>query len=326
METSTQHIGSVGTVRGCLVAVELASAAKEAGIIGSVTFWSLRGVSVRRADLRAELAAIGLGFAMPKDPKPQAVLRTAVESVRRASNESIVFDRVSDTPTEVVYASSARRTDETTERAEYVHRTRVRVSKATGAIQLEDSTDDVSRAVEAEYLRLRDWMPTAEFGSILTSIMRGRGKDNGLCGVNLRGEAGGVYFVPALSADRLEAVADLVDRVAGVGSLTVWPVPAGSRTVSQVQAGAREYFLGRVAETKADVADLLAAIRAEREAGAIAEDAHRVVTRFRTFEALEARASVFGDILGDLRSELAADLDVLRAEIKAALDGAIGEV
>ena len=107
------------------VSQSLNQAAATTGILGAVAFWTLRGARMRRDDLRVALDAIGLGFAMPKDPKTQALLRMAVEHAKKAQ-PGLVFDRVTQTATEIVYAMSERATDDVTELAQYQHRTRVR--------------------------------------------------------------------------------------------------------------------------------------------------------------------------------------------------------
>ncbi len=286
-------------------------------IIGAVTFWSLGGTRVKREAMRVALENVGLGFAMPKNPKPQAVLRMAVDVVRRSSNEHVVFDRVSDTSTMTTYAMSVRATDEAAELATYAHKTRVRVSKVDGKIAIEDPLDPILLRVEQAYLEITNMITTSELGLVLINALRGRRHMPGLSAVNLRGDTGGVYFVPAANVDRLDTLAKLVDEIAVEGAITVWPIPRGDRTIAQATSAIRSDFVDRIKAAKEDVATLLEEIAADRTTD---PEGRRVMARAKSFAGIRARISVYSELLGDMRGTL----DDQLGELKAAIEERIG--
>src|SRR5690606_25459471 len=141
--------------------------------------------------------------------------------------------------------------------AQYQHRTRVRLQRTTGQLVLEDPADAVLQTIAQRYAELQEWITVTEVGSVLINALRGRRRDVGLCAVNLRGESGGVYFVPAVNVDRLSALAAAMDVLGQAGAVTVWPVPRGDRTVAQAQQAAASDFGARLAEAQADLDRLL---------------------------------------------------------------------
>ena len=298
------------------VSQSLNQAAATTGILGAVAFWTLRGARMRRDDLRVALDAIGLGFAMPKDPKTQALLRMAVEHAKKAQ-PGLVFDRVTQTATEIVYAMSERATDDVTELAQYQHRTRVRLNRTTGALTLEDTQDPALLAVAAKYSDLREWISVTEVGTVLINALRGRVKNAGLCAVNLRGDSGGVYFVPAQFVDQLTALAGVIDGLGQVGALTVWPVPLGDRAATQALTAAKTDFGARMTEAAGDAQALLVAIDAD--AGTDREES-RLLARVAAFAQLRTRIDVYADILGDARVDLLAQIEAVGHALQARLN------
>lgn len=294
------------------------AAAASGGVIGAITFWSLRGARMRRAELRAALEPLQLGMAMPKDPKPQALLRMAIEHARKVA-PGTVFDRVAHNTAEIVYAVSARQTDEAAEVAQYQQRTRVRLHRASGALTLEDPADPVLQTVAQRYAELQEWITVTEVGSVLINALRGRRKDMGLCAVNLRGESGGVYFVPATNVDRLTALAAAMDVLGQQGALTVWPVPRGDRALAQAQQAAASDFGARLAEARQDLQQLLAEVDVADEGAQ-----GRVLARAAAFQQLRTRVDLYAELLGDVRAELVAGIEEasakLRGQVAAVLD------
>jgi hypothetical protein len=290
-------------------------------LIGAVTFWSLTGMRIRRDNLRSALDGLGFGFAVPKDPKAQKILRMAIEIVSRESPTSVVFDRVSDSKSEVVFAMSDRSSSSVAEVATYQHRTRLRLDKATGFVTLEDWNDPVLVAVVAKYRELLDYPTTSEIGLTLINVLRGRGTSLGLCAVNLRGESGGVYFVPEANVDRLNDLANLVDTIGGDGAITVWPIPVGDRAIAQAVTAATLDFGDRIRVVRADVADLMGSLSSTDE---LDPDGRRVLARAKAFASISARAEVFGDLLGDLRADLEKDLAALRKVVEDRVGSALG--
>jgi len=142
---------------------------------------------------------------------------------------------------------------------------------------------------------------TAELGLVLINALRGRRHVAGLAAVNLRGDTGGVYFVPAANVARLDTLATLVDEIAGVGAITVWPIPAGDRTIAQATTAIRSDFIERIKAAKEDVGVLLEEIAADRTTD---PEGRRVMARAKSFAGIRARISAYSDLLGDMRETL----------------------
>jgi len=300
--------------------IQSGSTPNAAGILGALAFWSLRDVSVERADLRAALEAIGLGFASSKDPKPQACLRMAVEIVRRSTTSDVVFDRVSDSPSEIVYAMSSRSADQVAEVATYQHRTRVRLDKASGALSLEDTTDETLLAVAAKYRHLITYLTTAEFGMVLVNALRGRGHSTGLSAINVRGDAGGVYFVSSSYVETLGKLADIVDGIVGRGAFTVWPILANDRAAEQTSVAVRTDLTSRVQDVRLDVRTLLASVKSDAGSDLATR---QVAARVAAFDGLRSRIEAYSEILGELKSGMLAEVEDLRAALAAAVGAAM---
>lgn len=290
-----------------------------APVIGAVTFWSLKGVRVRRDDLRLALAGVGLASAQGRDPKPSAVLRYAIASVQK-SNAGFVFDRVAESKTEVVFGLTMKSADQALEQAVYVHATRLRLDKVTGGVTLEDPSNPTLNAVLLRYLEFRDYVTTTEMGLILVAAIRGKKTSTGLSGVNLRGETGGVYFVPAGAVARLTALAEIVDGIAGEGAMTVWPIPVGDRTMAQASNAVRSDFQDRLAEAREELDALLQDLRSDETRDPLDR---RVLSRVKAFDGLRNRVSVYAEILGDLREGMLGQVQALESELSKRLAGVL---
>jgi hypothetical protein len=288
--------------------------------IGAITFWSLRGANARRDELRASLEELGLS--MPKDPKPQVRIRYALESARRRNDTTIVFDKVSDTKSEIVYALSERGVNEVEKKAAYEHRTRISLDKISGALLLEDELDPVLCAVRDRYNELAIFASVYELGLYLTVALQGRTRDVGLGGVNLRGGTGGVYFVPRANMERLRCLAEIMDRAAHFGAMTVWPVPAGDRAHAQAHQAVRMDLAEQLRETKLSVTALLEELN-EEPAGGWDPEGKRFVARAAAFQQIRARAELYADLLGDVREDLLGQVAELQTAIETRIQAKI---
>lgn len=288
--------------------------------IGAITFWSLRGATARRDDLRKSLGDLGL--VMPRDPKPQVRIRMALESARRRSDATIVFDKVSESKTEIVYAISERGVNEIEKKAAYEHRTRLSLDKVSGHLLLEDEQDPVLGAVRDRYAELAVYASVYELGQCLAVALQGRRRDVGLGGVNLRGGTGGVYFVPRSNMARLRGLAEIMDHAAGFGAMTVWPVPAGDRALAQAQQAVQADLVEQIRTTKLSV-ELLLEELTEVPKGGWDPMGKSFRARAAAFHQIRARADLYADLLGDVRAELLAQVATLQSAIESHINAAL---
>lgn len=291
-------------------------------VVGAITMWSLSGVRVPRADLRAAFETMGLGEAVPRDPSFGALLNRACQSARRG-NPNIVFDKVAEDHAKVVFALSDRSKDASSARVEYAQRVRIAVNKATGSVLLEDEDDATLQRVAALYAEERDFAGTDDLSAILVNCMNGRTHDELLNAVNLRGQAGGVYFVPETKLAKLYALQSWVCGQAH-SELTVWEVTGSHAHLAQAARAATHAFSAKLDTLRRDVEAFAQKVRAE----ATSEDANTqaqldagINLRREKYEQLAAQVDTYADVLGAKREELLASIAEARDALKLAILG-----
>ena len=291
-------------------------------VVGAITMWSLSEVSVRWDDLRSAFEAIGLGDAVPRRPVPRALIKRAC---RRAAlgRASLVADVVRDDAEQVIVALSSRATDETQAEARYAHETRIMVSKRDGSILLEDSEHVAASEVAALYVESLDYACGEDLATALHHALSGRTHDPMLGGVNLRGDAGGVYFVPETNLVRLQALAAFVSAQ-GYSSMEVWEITGSHRHLAQAARAVEGAFGVKLAKLAEDVSAFAAKVRAEsssRDAKAEKALDEAIAARRERYEELAAQVDTYADVLGAKRDALLSSISDARNALRAAILG-----
>ena len=286
--------------------------------IGAICFWTLSDITVSRADVRAKMDELGLLPAVLRDPSPSALLTRACAEVKRGRG-SLVFDRVIQNKTETVFAMSERAIDGGAEKATYSTQSRVRVANVDGSIQLEDSSNPLMMEVRAKYALLQENMTVYEFGEMLGRAFLGRAHSNLLGGINLRGKAGGVYFVPQDSMAKTLAFADFINST-GSCNMTVWPVAAGDRQIKQAQSAIERDIQTKVRNVMADLSEF--GSKLDKEAlESIGFDTRGIQIRMERFELLQAKASLYADVLGSAQADIASCIGKAKDSLRTAVLG-----
>lgn len=170
-------------------------------MLGCITYWSLKGFKVRRDEFKASLKGMGLDAAYGRDMSPKACLTKALEQFSRGSNGEYGTKRVKVGGGVALLHYSVN----TSGKVEATHMWTV---KATGTgIEFERraqaATDIKLEAQNTMAKKMQDafddvvaYASTSDLSNVLTAAMAGTRKEPMLSACNLRGEAGGVYFVP----------------------------------------------------------------------------------------------------------------------------------
>jgi len=291
----------------------------EGEIMGAIAFWSVRNSgTVSRSALGAKLEELNLGGAMMREPRPQAMLTYACEAAKRRRN-GIVFDRVVSNRIETVMALSERVIDSTAEQASYSPRCRIRVAHDSGALALEDYTNPVLQEVSARYADVKANMTSHEISEVIGNAFKGRTNSALLGGINLRGKAGGVYFVPASEVARTTALADFLGQM-NCCELTVWPIAATDRVVGQAAAAAERDLNYKVRKLLVDIKDFGMRLDAEALQN-LSLDSSGVKLRMERLNLIESKADIYAEILGSLAGDIRAQVETARASFRTAILG-----
>lgn len=302
----------------------LATVIRGAGqhVVGALAMWSLSNVRIERAALRSAFEAMGLGEAVPRDPSFGAVLNRACQSAKKG-NGNIVFDKVVDDHEKVVYALSDKSTHSAVAQVSYQQRVRVAVNKSTGSVLLEDEDDATLQRVAALFSEERDFAGTDDLSAVLSNCMNGRTHDVLLNAVNLRGDAGGVYFVPAEKLSTLQRLQEFVNEQ-GQSQFTVWEITGSHQHLAQAARAATHAFSARLDTLRREVQAFSDKVRAEAgsedEATQAALDAG-INLRREKYEQLAAQVETYADVLGAKRDELLSAIGEARAALRAAILG-----
>jgi hypothetical protein len=291
-------------------------------IVGALAMWSLRDVFVARDQLRAAFESMGLGDAVPRDPSFSACLTRACERVRKGK-PGIVFDKVAETPERSVFAVSDRTKDESSATVRYDQRVRIAVAKATGALELEDQLDGTLLAVAEAYQDILTYAGTEDLSACLSRAMHGKGTDSLLCATNLRGEAGGVYFVPAEKLATLQTLASWVGEQ-GESEFSVWQVTGSHQHLAQAARAAKTAFSAKLDTLRREVEVFAAKTRAEagsEDAQTQAQLDASIGIRRERYEQLAAQVETYADVLGAKRDELIASIGQARDALRLAILG-----
>lgn len=292
-------------------------------VVGALAMWSLRDVFVDRVALRAEFERLGLGEAVPRDPSYAACLGRACERTRKGK-PGIVFDKVADLESSVVYALSDRSKDEASATVSYSQRVRISVSKSDGALLLEDPSDATLLAVAEAYQEILAYAGTDDLSACLSRAMNGRTHDPLLSAVNLRGEAGGVYFVPAERLPTLQALAAWVSSQ-GESEFSVWEVSGSHQHLAQAARAATAAFSTKLDALRREVEVFAAKTRSEagsEDAQTQAQLDASIGLRRERYEQLAAQVETYADVLGAKRDELLRSIGEARDALRLAILGA----
>lgn len=293
-------------------------------LIGAVIMWSLASVHAPRQSLRAALEDIGLGKAMPKDPRPQRLLSKAVESARLGA-KGFLFRKLSGGRWAIVQESES-----TTGELEHTHLITLYTTEvedpagsyfeprythvAVEAFKSKEA-EALAHKVQEAYSDARDFANTDDLSGILTSAMGGTDRSPMLGAVSLRQGTGGVYFVPGPKVETVLRLKSLVERLGGSSHVTVLTMHSDAANLEEAAHAARASFAAKLNELQTELATFVAEMKEQKKA---MTDRH-VETRVRRLDTLRARVDMWNDVLGDVRGELNEQIETAKQEVAEAM-------
>lgn len=300
--------------------------------IGALVFWSLSGVRIERADLRSALGAIGMGAAVPKDPKHSASLTTAIHQTA-VGKPNVLMRKVAKGWAVVLESADPAQVG----KLKHTHAATVVADPMELAVQRRAEKDPnrlapeldwkiqapaesiaavmpIAREVEERFVAVRQYLDTSDLSCILVNAMHGTSKDQLLAAVSLRQSSGGLYFVHASKLPSLLAMRTVLERLAPKCELSVLTITGNADNLAAAGKAARLSFQAQLAELRAEVAKFRADVpfgdRVERS----------VSTRAAAYQQLAGRVELFRDVLGSVADELGSEIEAARAEVERLLD------
>lgn len=288
--------------------------------IGALAYWTLSGVEVQRDAFREAMEAIGLGGAVARDPRPEALLSKAVDKVKPGL-QGMYFRRLG----RYEHALLVEHKDEEG-RLHGSHVYTLRAAEPAGggaweaqAVGVVEQALPMAAAVAQKvcdaYRHARDYIDTADLSSTIVRALHGSYRDPMLAAVSLRETTGGLYFVPSQGLDKLRALAAYVRQQGGC-TFAAFTLYADAENLEQAGQAAQRDFRTQLAETQKEVQGFLDGLRAKKGE---ATDRNLEV-RLRRYDALRDRVDLWADVLGDARQGL---LDTI-AEAKTAMAAEMG--
>jgi hypothetical protein len=295
---------------------------------GFLTWFSVPDEPVALRSLKKQLTLHGLPPTLaPKDTKAVNTFKRAMAAQDGKHRENghyreNVVKMVTETPENVVYqvSSTVRNLEEQV--IEYPKGMRVIFTKrdeeihfnVLGGIPRSDLLPIID-AIEAFYEGNMSKITGAKVRTVVRNYLRStpdeeRGVE-GLNGENLRGRAGGIYFVPARYRDSLEAMAEMLEELYH-GKAYLHMVPLAD-TASSREIIRRHHTANALEELKEAIKEVSALTGADRERSARSD---AIANKFAQYHAIQRRVAEYAGILDEDIEEAA----ILSESLKKKLD------
>ena len=280
-------------------------------VIGAIVMWSLSGVRVTRDEFRSELEGIGLGSAMPRDPRPNKALATAVGSVK--APQSLFPRRLSRDAWAVI------RENEIDGVMQHEHVLTIALDDGTAKIAaISVLHDDVAQTyatkIVARYCEVRRFVDTADVSTVMCSALRGTDVRAGMGAVSLRDRSGGVYFVPGPQVGVVKALKRVVERHS-TSHVTTLVLHGNADNLAEAAKVAGETFTAQLNDLRCGLEAFAAELQ---DAGKEATD-RQIDTRVNHLQVLSDRVGLWSDVLGDVTAELQGKIEEAKRQVAGML-------
>jgi hypothetical protein len=306
---------------------------KDSGIkpLGFLTWFSIPDDSVSLRRLKQQLTMNGLPMSLaPKDTKALHVFQRAMreqEGRRRDEHGNVretTVALVDETPNDCVYQISVLKRDVNERVIDYPKAMRVIFNKKTEEISARPFVGEgaLTRAEGAElaeqiqefYEKNGTRVTGARVRTVVRNFIREEADEKrgieGLSGENLRGKAGGIYFVLAANEWALEALSHMLSEVYNQRAyLHFVPMADGASEREIIQ---RHHVANTRQEMKEALGELRGLLKSDRER---APRSDVVANKFAQFHALQRRAAKYREVLGDEQEEIADMAKTLRKQL-----------
>lgn len=274
-------------------------------LLGALCMWTLGGLCIPRMVFGEAMEALGL--AVPRTPRPITIARAAVVAAQTGRRQSVLVRQIVAEEDRVIWGVVYEQKDRAKVELSHRQATRIALFPATGALEIEDADDEISRAVKAEYERRRDHVLTADVTAVVVDALVGA-----MRGLRLAGR-GGAYFVRAEHLPTLRRLGAYLESQGEECLFTILEIAGTGENVAQAGRRAHVELAQRVREVVAEAREFAATLRAKDSVATVPE---RVIeTRLRRFREIEQAGALYADLLGDLRGSLVAQLAEAREAV-----------
>jgi hypothetical protein len=296
--------------------LESVFAAQGRKVVGAFCYWSLSNVCVARDEWRETMDKLGLGRAVGRSPRPEAVLSDAV-GLAKTGVKGVLMRRLDRYSWAVV--EEVRTADDV---LTHTHVLTLSVPASGGNMQtlavvpvVGQAAEDVAKKVAAGFDKIVANVLTADLSTMLTTAMHGSTVRPMLGAISLRDRTGGLYLLPSGSVAQAKALAAAVNVLPGGSRVEVLTLYADQENLAAAAASAKASFTTQLNELREELATFVEDIKAS---GKEVNDRNTDV-RLGRLNSLDARVDMWSDVLGDVRSELAASIAAAKAEVVAAM-------
>jgi hypothetical protein len=309
---------------GGLIAVSEDSGIKA---LGYLTWFSVPDESIGLRKLKSQLAVQGLPPTLaPKDTKAIHTFKRAMrEQEGRRRQGDIITDtavaQVTETAWECVYQIARVKRDLEDQVVDYPKALRVTFVKADEEIKFKP-LGEVPRADALEMMSdIQDFydknntkVTGARVRGIVRNYLRSEPDEqrtiDGLGGENLRGKAGGIYFIPAEHVEQLKALSSMLEELyPGRAYLHAVPMADGA---SQREIIRRHHIANTRQEIMEAIGEAKSLLSADRER-ALRSDV--VANKWAQFRQIQRRAARYNELLKDEQDEITDAATILNKQL-----------
>jgi hypothetical protein len=269
--------------------------------LGDVLWWTLADAEISRSHLEQIWSSSGLQLSdLPEAPTPEKALRTAIRECQVGRHDYLLRLGLQD-DREIVYAVVLE-TRDGSGNVHHVQEARITLDRlAAGQLGSDEASHERVAAVRSAYDRLLN-MHTAD--DVRRAILKTLG---GCAAVTLR-DSGGIYWVPAVHADRLRALQGAVSQI-GTSQLALVPIHETPEAQRELGNAAR-------ASIEEEIGDLRTEIESFFESS---PRASTLTARLAAFEDLRARTRLYHSVLKVQVDDLDAALAKLTLQVEGLL-------
>lgn len=317
--------------------------AKDSGVkpLGYICWFSVpdEDVSLRRVKNKWGMAGLDIGV-LPKDPRAVDAFKRAVrnqQGIRRDAQagtvtETVVHD-VLENADDVIYQLTRVVRDEAEQVVEYPKAMKVWYSKVTGELDFRPLKEErpelrikkvdllpIMDAIQFDFEQASKKITGAKVRTLVRQYIRETSDEQsgvvGLSGENLRGKAGGVYFVLARYEEQLESLSEFLDELYTPGRAYMHMVPLADGA-SERELIRRHHTTNCVTEMEAaigEVRDLLTADRTSPGTRAIRSNVAQ--HHWNKLQQFRRRAAEYANVLTEEQEELNAHMELLNRQLQ----------
>lgn len=301
--------------------------------LGYIIWFSVPDENVSLRKLRKVWQLAGLDPApLPRDQRAVNVFKRAVRDLEKTGTftdqktglrtETDVRDLLENAD-DVIYQVTRVVRDSKEQLVEYPKAIRIWFSKVTGEIGFKplegfprSQALDLASHIQDEFERNQTTVTGAKVRTLVRHYIKEDSDEQsgvvGLSGENLRGKAGGVYFVLARYADQIESLAECLAELYSQGRAYLYAVPlADSKTEREMIR--QRHVANTIEEMEAEMQDVSNLLREGRDRGVRSNVASH---HWNKLQAFRRRAAQYAEALHDEQESLQDHLEVLNRQLK----------